>query len=391
MTGLRENLRSLPPAAWILLGGTFVNRFGTFVMPFLVLYLTRSGYSIAQAGLGVGAYGAGHVMASLLGGHLADRIGRRNTIVLSMFGSAAAMLALSQARGFAAILILACLAGTAAEMYRPASHALLVDLVGPKQSIFAFGMYRFAVNLAFAAGPATAGFLADRSFFYLFLGDALTSLGYGFIAIFALPHGLRSDMKGERVGEAVRLAATNRAFLRLLGATFLLTLVDFQLASTFALHVKALGYPSRVYGVLVSENGLLIVAFELLITMFVQRFRPPPVIALGYFLAGMGFALTGIAHTIPALAATVVIWTFGEMFSSPMVIAYVAQIAPEKYRGRYMGLLTVSWSFGMLFGPPIGTMIYARNPNVLWIACGALGVISASLMLLPTGGKIRES
>src|SRR5207245_1138791 len=147
-------------------------------------------------------------------------------------------------------------AGTAAEMYRPASHALLVDLVGTKQSVFAFGMYRFAVNLAFAAGPATAGFLAGRSFFFLFLGDGITSVAYGIIAIVALPHGQRSDMKGERTGEAIRLAATNRPFLLLLSATFLLTLVDFQLGSTFALHVKSLGLPPRVYGVLVSENGL---------------------------------------------------------------------------------------------------------------------------------------
>ena len=386
---LRENLRALPPAAWILLGGTFINRFGTFVVPFLVLYLTRSGYSIAQAGLGVGSYGAGHVMASMLGGHLADRIGRRHTIVLSMFFSAAAMLALSQARGFGSILAFSCLAGTAAEMYRPASHALLVDLVGTKQSVFAFGMYRFAVNLAFAAGPATAGFLADRSFFYLFLGDAITSVAYGIIAIVALPHGLRSDMKGERAGEVIRLASTNRPFLLLLSATFLLTLVDFQLGSTFALHVKSLGLTPRVYGVLVSENGLLIICFELLITNWVQHFRPQPVIALGYFLSGFGFAMTGIARTVPALAATVAVWTFGEMFSSPMVVGYVAQIAPEKYRGRYMGLLTVSWSFGMLFGPPLGTLIFARNPMILWAACGVLGVISSSLLLVHSRSRIR--
>ena len=391
MKSLRENLHSLPPAAWILLGGTFINRFGTFVVPFLVLYLTRSGYSITQAGLAVGAYGAGHVMASMLGGHLADRIGRRHTIVISMFGSAAAMMALSQARAFGMILLFACLAGTAAEMYRPAANALMVDLVGRENSVFAFGMYRFAVNLAFAAGPATAGFLADRSFFYLFLGDAVTSVVYGIIAIVALPHGLRSDMKGERPGEAIRLASRNLPFLLLLAATVLVTLVDFQVGSTFALYVKALGFPPRIYGVLISGNGLLIICFELLITNWVQRFRPQPVIALGYFLAGMGFAMTGIARTVPALAATVVVWTFGEMFSSPMVVGYVAQIAPEKLRGRYMGLLTVSWSFGMLFGPPLGTLIFARNPSILWIACGVLGVTSATLLLLPSGGKMSAS
>ncbi len=379
---LRENLRALPAPAWILFGGTFINRFGSFVMPFLILYLTRNGYSIAQAGLGVGAYGAGHVIASALGGHLADRIGRRHTIVLSMFASAVAMLALSQARTFHSILILTCLAGTAAELYRPASNALLVDLVGRDQSIFAFGMYRFAVNLAFAAGPATAGFLADRSFFYLFVGDALTSIVYGVIALVALPQGLRSNMKDERFGEAVRVAAKNTPFIVFLFATFIITLVDFQMGSTFALHVKSVGLPTRAYGVLISENGLLIVCFELLITTYVQRFRPQPVIALGYFLSGLGFALTAFARTIPALAATVVVWTFGEMFTSPMAVAYVAQIAPEQYRGRYMGLLTVTWSFGMLAGPPLGTMLFERNEMLLWAACGLCGIVSALLLVI---------
>jgi len=386
---LRENLRAFPPAAWILLGGTFINRFGTFVMPFLVLYLTRIGYSIAQAGLAVGVYGAGHMTASMLGGHLADRIGRRNTIVISMFGSAAAMLALSQARAFVPILALTYLTGTAAELYRPASSALLVDLVGRERSVFAFGMYRFAVNLAFAAGPATAGFLADHSFFYLFLGDAITSIVYGIIAISALPQGLRTYTKEERVGEALRIASTNRAFMIFLLATVCITMVDFQMASTFALHVTSVGLPTKAYGLLVSTNGILIVFFELLITTFVQRFRPQPVIALGYFLSGFGFALTGIARTVPALAATVVVWTTGEMVSSPMASAYVAQLAPEKYRGRYMGLLVVAWSFGMLIGPPLGTLIFARNPMILWAACGVLGVISSSLLLVHSRSRIR--
>src|SRR6266446_6733493 len=105
----------MPRPAWILFGGTFVNRFGTFVMPMLAIYLTKEGYSVARAGIAIGAYGAGLFCASLLGGHLADRIGRRNTIATSMFGSACAMLALSQAHGFESIVVLTYIAGLAAE------------------------------------------------------------------------------------------------------------------------------------------------------------------------------------------------------------------------------------------------------------------------------------
>ncbi|HKO00471.1 MAG TPA: MFS transporter, partial [Thermoanaerobaculia bacterium] len=200
-------MRAMPAAAWVLFGGTFVNRFGTFVLPFLILYLTRSGYSIAQAGFAVGAYGAGHLVSSIAGGHLADRIGRRNTIAISMFSSAAAMLALSQARGFAVIVTITFIVGMTTELYRPASHALLGDLVTPEQRVTAFGLYRFAVNLGIAAGPATAGFLAERSFLWLFVGDAVTSVGYGVIAILFLPHGLRSAKASDRFGDAIVIAA----------------------------------------------------------------------------------------------------------------------------------------------------------------------------------------
>src|SRR5688572_33004262 len=88
---LLANLRALPRAAWVLFVGTFINRFGGFVVPFLTLYLTGQGYSATAAGLAVSAYGAGNLLASLIGGHLADRLGRRETILLSTFGAAVTM------------------------------------------------------------------------------------------------------------------------------------------------------------------------------------------------------------------------------------------------------------------------------------------------------------
>ena len=379
---LFQQLRSLPRPAWILFGGTFINRFGTFVMPFLILYLKGIGYSTTQAGLALGAYGAGHIIASASGGHLADRVGRRHTIVLSMFGSAISMMALSQARGFPAIVALTFVTGAFSELYRPASHALLADLIPPEQRMLSFAMYRFAVNLGFAAGPATAGFLAEHSFFYLFAGDALTSVVYGVIAVLALPQGLRTYVQGERAGEAIRVALRDRPFVIFLLASVCIASVDFQMGSSLPLYITSLGFTPRIYGMLISANGVLIILFELLITNYTQRLRARPAIAIGYLLAGTGFAMTGLARTIPALLATVVVWTIGEMVSSPLAAAYVAELAPERYRGRYMGLFVLTWSAGMLVGPPLGTWAFARHSALLWTASAVLGVIAASLLLV---------
>lgn len=125
-SSLLPSLRAPPPAAWILFFGMFLNKFGAFVVPFLALYLTRSGYTLTDAGLAIGAYGVGNFVASLLGGHLADTIDRRKTILLSLFSEAGAMLLLSQAHSLPMIIGLAALTGVGGRIL-PARMQRTVD------------------------------------------------------------------------------------------------------------------------------------------------------------------------------------------------------------------------------------------------------------------------
>src|SRR5215831_7673685 len=92
----RTESTPFPRTLWILFAGVFVNRFGSFVSVFLILYMISRGYTLAQAGAAVSVYGIGSLGASVLGGYCTDRLGRRNTLLFSMFSSAATMLLLSQ-------------------------------------------------------------------------------------------------------------------------------------------------------------------------------------------------------------------------------------------------------------------------------------------------------
>ncbi|MEY2428529.1 MAG: hypothetical protein QOJ40_1414 [Verrucomicrobiota bacterium] len=380
-TSLRENLRALPRAAWILFFGTFLNKFGTFVLPFLAIYMTRLGYTIAQAGLAIGAYGIGTLCASLLGGYLADRLGRRKTIVLSMFSVSVAMLSLSQARSLAGIVFFSGLAGLTGELYRPASSALLADLVPVGQRVTAFAAYRMAFNAGFAFGPAAAGWLAKKSFVWLFVGDAFTSVLYGVVAWFALPAGLRGTPIENSVLETVRVLRDDRRLRQIVCAALAIGVVFVQVSSTMSLLITQSGFSPATYGLLISLNGVLVVLCELPLTTITKRYPARRMIALGYLLIGAGFASNALVRTIPLLVLTVVLFTVGEMISMPVSGAYVADLAPAHQRGLYMGTYGMTWSLAFVCGPSLGMLLFAKSPLALWLACGVLGLLAAAIIL----------
>ncbi len=375
------DLKALPRPVWVLCVGTFLNKFGAFVIPFLALYLTRRGFAMSDAGLAIGAYGLGHLLASGVGGYLADRIGRRPTIVISMLSAAVSMLLLSQADDFGVILGLVGLTGFVSELYRPACTALIADVVAPEKRVVAFSAYRWALNAGWAFGPATAGFLAKHSFFWLFVGDAISSALFGLVAWAALPAGFRVSRQEAGWATAVRLMCRDRRFLEMLAATLAIGLVFMQMSSTFGLHVTHAGLSPAVYGALISLNGLLVVLFELPLTTITQRFPPRRVIALGYALIGIGFGLNAVAHSIPSLLFVIVVFTVGEMISMPVSSAYVAGLAPPAYRGRYAGVLGFTWATSLIVGPAAGMAFFEQHPGTFWIVCGACGLLASMIVV----------
>ena len=382
-TRLLAHVRALPPAAWALLAGTFVNRFGSFVIAFLVLYMADRGFSAGQAGLALSLYGTGAVCAVLAGGQVADLFGRRNAIAASMFASAAAMTLLARAESLPAILALSAFAGFAAELYRPASAALVADLTPAGERVTAFALYRLAINAGHAAGPAVAGFLAERSYTMLFLGDAATSVAFGVVALVAFPRGRVVRHEVSPAAVVIRRIAGDPSFRRFLLACLLAALVIQQAYASLALHVRELGHPTRVYGWMMGLNGLLIIVFELGVVSVTRRHPVRLVMSLGFLLSGLGIALTGAAAGMWALLGTVAIWTLGEMVFSPVAAAHVADLAPADMRARYQSAFALTWTLGMAVAPALGARLYAVNPSALWVGCALLGVGAAALVLVP--------
>src|SRR3954466_6262074 len=122
----------LPGVFWTMWWGLIVNRLASFVVSFLPLSLVRDrGMPPAEAGRVLAMYGIGFTVAGPLGGLLADRIGRRTTMIAGLLFGAACVGALAFARGPALLALFTFLAAAPGDMYRPAMSAAVADVVPP--------------------------------------------------------------------------------------------------------------------------------------------------------------------------------------------------------------------------------------------------------------------
>ena len=400
-----RGLRQLPREIWILFAATLVNRCGTMVLPFLVLYLTRElKISASHAALALTVYGIAALLTMPVSGWLTDRFGSLSVMRGSLLLSGIVLFLFPLAHHFAAILVITFAFAILNESVRPPSLALVSELAKPQQRKQAFALSRLAVNLGMSVGPAIGGILALYSFRILFLADGVTSILAALVLMFAWPATLRTqageakwddpeDLGREIEAEGASLlpashpfadlrAFRNRRMLYFLAALIPTQLVFFQLTSTVPLFlVHYLRLPESIYGTVFTLNTLMIVALELPLNNVMAQWSHRRTLTLGAFLYAIGFGSFALASGPIGIFAAVAVWTFGEMILMPGSAAYAAEIAPAGRRGEYMGLYTMSFSFAFSLGPWLGAMLLERHgPQALWGAALVSGCVSTLLM-----------
>jgi MFS family permease len=391
---LRDARARLPPVYWLLFWGTLVNRLGGFVVPLLTFYLTSArgpALSLRDAGAIVALYGVGQVVASLVGGVLADRLGRRATLLLSLFGGAAAMLGLGLVRAPSTIAAMVLVTGFAGELYRPAVAATIADVVPPADRVHAYGLLYWAVNVGFSIAPALAGLVARWSYTLLFVLDAATTAAYGAIVLARLP-----ETRPPRAADGaapVRLVDVlrDRPFMTFAALTSVATLIDYQSTVALSAYLGAQGHRVSTFGALLAVNGVLIVLLQPSINAALASRDPSRVLALAAVLTGVGFFLHGLVTAIAAHAVALAVWTLGEICRSGTSSTVVAAMAPAQARGRYQGVYTMSWGLASAVGPLAGAgVLEAWGPDALWTGCLVLGVAVAALLLATAPARRRR-
>ncbi|HEY1812487.1 MAG TPA: MFS transporter [Kofleriaceae bacterium] len=374
-----ELRRTLPPVYWTVWLGTLVNRAGAFVGPILTFYLTEQRHlSLAEAGLIVSALGAGSFAASLTGGVLADRVGRRATMIASLLGGAIAMLALSVARDPIAIGGAALALGFVGDLYRPAVSAFIADVVEPPHRMRAYGTLYWAINLGFSIAPVTGGLIAAWSYRALFVGDAATMAIFALLVIVRVPETHPDLERTKPSTVTLGSIARDRVFRRFWLFAAMQALMIFQLTTTLSGWMEEQGHGPGAYGAVLAINGVLIVLLQPSMTEWLALRSRRNVLAASALLMGAGFALHGVSSLLVVHGLAVAVWTLGEIANTPAASAFVADRAPAEARGRYQGVYAMSWGLAACVAPLVGPRLLEINPMLVWGGCAVVGLIAAA-------------
>jgi MFS family permease len=394
-TRFAQLTEGLPRPFWALLVGTFITKAGSFVMPLLFVYLTQSrGLALPVAGAITSLYGAGSLFGALLGGVLADRLGRRFTMLLSLVVGAAFLLVLGLATEVWQLALATFLTGFTADAYRPASQALVADIVPVPLRMKAFGLQYWAINLGFAFASVIGGYMATRSFGALFIGDAATTIVLALIVWRTIPEtrpAFSADAKKAQAG-SLFTPFTDARYAPFLLLNFLLAILFFQHLSALPDDMKTKGLTTEEFGWTMATNGVLIVLLQPFAIRWAEGYTQARVLAVGALLTGIGFGLTTLATGLPLYALSVAVWTLGEILLAPANASVVAQLSPEHLRGRYQAAFTLTWSAAAMTAPLLGSsLIPAIGHRALWLGCLAIGVVVAATHLTWSARTLPKS
>ncbi len=408
----------LPREVWMLSFGLFINRFGTMVLPFLAIYLTRQmHFTAGQAGQLLSVYGIGAVIGAFLSGHLTDRVGATRLQIFLLAASAPMFLVIPVCRTFGQLAIAMLCLSILSEGVRPANAAAIAQFTPRVDQTRAYGLQRMALNLGVSFGPAIGGFLTQVDFVWLFIGDALTTFAcavtlFAFFGLQRYPDAnadttAARDAEESATGPGDCQRETGRSgsnddaselgrprgplrdypFLAFLALMLGCSVVFFQVQSTYPLYLTDFyGFDEIGIGLIFGINTIMIVIFEMLLVQAIRGWSLLRAIGWGCFLTCVGFGILPFGSSVWFCVLSMIILTLGEMLSAPLASGWIAARSSNGMQGRYMGLYTMMYSFAFVIAPAIGGWLYEQDavsvlgirtagPHLIWFASLALGVV----------------
>jgi len=375
----------LSRSTWLLSVVMLVNRSGTMVIPFMTIYLTQPsmGYSIGEAGIVMGLFGAGAICGGFIGGKLTDKLGFHPVQFFALVGGGVLFIILGMVKSFPLICLFTFLLSLVNDAFRPANSTAIAHYSKEENRTRSYSLNRLAINLGWAIGGALGGILASINYHLLFWTDGITNIAAALLLKYFLSpvpdHGTKEEKKHESTG--VTSALRDKGYLIFIGLTVLFAICFFQLFTTLPVYYKETLHIREFFiGLLMALNGVIITFVEMVMIFKLEGKRHAMFfIRNGFLLTAISFLLLNI---LPETAGTavfcMVLVTFGEMLALPFMNSFWISRTTIGNRGQYAGLYTIAWSTAQVLGPFGGAQIAEHfSFRILWWVIGGLCLITS--------------
>lgn len=373
----KDSFSGLAAEIWLLSLVTFINRAGAMVLPFLSLYLTsEEDYSLSTAGTILLFFGIGSFFGNYVGGILSDKIGPFRLQALSLLTTSIAFFALPYLHSVIGISMGLFITSLLADSFRPANMASVALLSSKEQRTKAIGVLRLAINLGFAAGPASGGLIAyQMGYHLLFVIDgascfiAALFLLYFFRKYIKQEGEKKQELKKEQKQPSILQVLKDRYFLYFLFFIFILAFVFMQFFNSLSVFFKQnLLLREDQIGLLMALNGVLVVILELPMIHLLEKKNNIRLISIGCLLIAASYLVLIFESWTGVAVICLFFFTVGEILTLPFAVSSIINRAPEALRGRYMALYGMTISLCHMAAPVVGLNIAEKfSFSHLWI------------------------
>ncbi len=353
---LIEQYRGLRREIYVLFFGRIVTNLGSMIWPVMTMILSQKlSFTATEISYFFVLFSLIVLPASLAGGKLADRFNKKRLIVICDSVSIVCFLISAAVPLGMGTIIIFMVAGIFQTLEYPAYDALFADLTATKDRERAYSLDYLGANVGLVLSPTIAGLLFKDYLWLSFLISGV-SIGISTLLIAVLVKdvtpvedtGEEAAYQEKKEGVSVfRILKENPMLLLYLvcGTLYSAAYAEYNFIMPLDMAAVHGDAGAVIYGTASSFNCILVVIFTPIITKVFSKMRETGKMITGRLLVFVGYMvfLLLLGH-IPAYYLAMLIFTWGEIFSTISEGPYVSTRIPASHRGRINGLMSVAYT-----------------------------------------------
>ncbi|MBQ7643838.1 MAG: MFS transporter [Spirochaetales bacterium] len=352
--GLFSQYKGLRKELYILFIGRIMTNMGAMIWPMFTLILNRKlGLNATVIAACMVIFSLVNLPVSLIGGKLADKLNKKNIIVVCDLVSIASFIYCAIVPVTITSIAIFAVASLFQTIEWPSYDALVADFSTSKDRERAYSLSYLGTNLGLVLSPTLAGFLFENHLNLAFLINGI-SIALSTILIFfrirdvhretddSPASGYEADLDSKV--SALSYIGHSRVVLLFIIAAALSNGVYSMYSYLMPLDM-GITYAERgsvLFGSMSSTNCIVVVTCTALITRLFRKIRESGkmLIGEGLILAGYLLFLLFIRQPIMCFVA-ITVFTFGEIFNTLSSSPFLTRRIPASHRGRIIAVMNV--------------------------------------------------